>query len=163
MSSKDKRFTVVGIYADNHQRYATDAYGPTPTDAVIDALLRCREDNQGFVSGFDVCAVFRGSHPCKDVTVSDSRERPEPKRCRAKKWHKYTVVTEYDVKHVKDLSPIEAELGFHGKVAGVFSGHVKNYSDEVDWERVKAETRRKPRPKQAPASSAGAAASQACA
>ena len=61
MSSKDKRFTVVGIYADNHQRYATDAYGLTPTDAVIDALLRCREDNQGFVSGFDVCARTRSA------------------------------------------------------------------------------------------------------
>lgn len=161
MSSKETRYTVVGIYTGNHQRYATDAYGPTPTDAVIDAIFRCREDNKGFVTGFNVCAVFRGSHPCKDVTVSDSRERPEPKRCRAKKWHKYTVVTEYDVKHVKDLSPIEAELGFHGKVAGVFLGHVKSYSDDVDWARVEAETKPKARAKRAPTSAASASVSHA--
>lgn len=143
MAKKPMRFTVVGIYTDNNQRYATDAYGYSATEAVIDAIERCKDDNKDEAMNIDVCAVFRGSHSIRDVTVSDSRERPGPKRCRAKRYHRYTVVTEYKAEHVQDLSPIEAELQFHCRVAGVFLGHLLDYQDRVDFDAVEAATRKR--------------------
>ncbi|KWU26409.1 hypothetical protein [Burkholderia cenocepacia] len=130
------RYTVVGIYTHNNQRYATDAYGFSATDAVVDAFGRVRDDNQDESMRIQVCAVFRGHHASRDVTVSDSRKRPEPRRCRAKKMHRYTVATEFDVQHVTDRSPIEAELSLHCRVAGVFAGHLKSLKEQVDWRVV---------------------------
>ncbi|KVP75138.1 hypothetical protein WJ96_05085 [Burkholderia ubonensis] len=137
---QNKRFTVVAIYEENHQRYATDGYGPTATDAVIHAIEQCRADNKEPDMELRVCAVFRGSHSCKDITVSDARERPEERRCRAKKDHKFTVVQDGCVEHVMSRNAIEAELGFGGEVAGVFRGHLNDLSHEVDWDRVDAAT-----------------------
>jgi hypothetical protein len=143
MGRKPMRFTVVGIYTDNNQRYATDAYGFSPTEAVIDAIERCRDDNRDRSMNIDVCAVFRGNHTVRDVTVSDSRERPAQKRCRAKRCHRYTVATEYAVEHVQDLSPVEAEMPFDCRVAGVFLGHLRDYKGYVDFDAVAAATSRR--------------------
>jgi hypothetical protein len=136
---KDKRYTVVCIYEDNNQRYATDADGPTPTDAVINAYQQCKSGNQGEFMELGVYAVFRGSHPIQDRTVSCSLERMPVVRCRAKHDHKFTVVTDGAVTHVLARNAVEAEPGEGPSVAGIFRGHLTCWMAEVDWDRVDAE------------------------
>lgn len=138
---KDKRFTVVAIYEENHQRYATSVYTQNVTSAVIEAIRQCRLDNHEPDMELRVCAVFRGGHSCKDVYSSDARERPDPVRCRAKLDHPFTVVLDNSVHHVMSRNAVEAEDGFYGEVAGVFRGHLEDLMFEVDDERVEAETK----------------------
>jgi hypothetical protein len=138
---KNKRFTVVGIYNDNNQRYATAGYGPTPTDAVISAIRNCRRDNKGSDMDLEVCAVFRGSHPIQDRTVEDASKRMPEVRCRAKHNHRFTVVTDSKVDHVLARNAFWAEPGDGPRVAGIFRGHLKCWLSEVDWDRVDAGTK----------------------
>jgi hypothetical protein len=137
---KNKRFTIVGIYLDNNQRYATDGYGPTVTDAVISAIKSCRRDNHDLDMDLKVCAAFRGSHPIQDRTVEDASERMPEVRCRAKHDHKFTVVTDSKVDHVLARNAFWAEPGYGPRVAGIFRGHLRCWLSDVDWDRVDAET-----------------------
>jgi hypothetical protein len=139
---KDKRYTVVCIYEDNDQRYATDGYGPTPTDAVIDAIKTCRRDNHDSTMQLEVCAVFRGKQPIQDRTVELATERMPEVRCRATVDHKFTVVTAHSVDHVRARNAVEAEPGYGPRVAGIFRGHLMCQLADVDWDRVEAETTR---------------------
>jgi hypothetical protein len=137
---RNKCFTIVGIYEENHQRYATSVHTPDVTEAVIEAIRQCRLDNKEPDMELRVCAVFRGSHSCKDIYSSDARERPDPVRCRAKLDHKFTVVRDGSVNHVMARNAVDAEDGFGGEVAGVFRGHLEDLCYEIDEARVDAET-----------------------
>jgi hypothetical protein len=137
---KNKRFTIVGIYRDNNQRYATAGYGPTVTDAVISAIKTCWRENDDLDMDLEVCAAFRGSQPIQDRTVEDASKRMPAVRCRAKHNHKFTVVTDSKVDHVRARNAYWAEPGDGPRVAGIFRGHLKCWLTDVDWDRVDAET-----------------------
>lgn len=136
-----KRYTLVGIYNDNNQRYATDCYGSNATEAVIDAIENCRLDNGDPEKEITVCALFRGSHSSKDVTVTYAHEEPNFPRCRAKIPRKFTVVGARKIMHVMGLNAIDAELQLYGDIAGVFNGHQLDISAEVDQAVVEERTR----------------------
>ena len=142
---KQKQFTVVAIYVDNEQRYATNSFADSPTTAAIDAIEQARNDNGEPAMELSICAVFRGDIPSQDCRYMSADEgdvykRPDPVRCRAKHNHRFTVVTDDSVQHVMDRNAVEAESGFYGAVAGVFRGHLNDLSHEIDWDRVNAET-----------------------
>jgi hypothetical protein len=142
---RQKQFTVVAIYVDNEQRYATNSVAESPTEAAIDAIEQARHDNGEPDMAINICAIFPGEHSSQDCRYmwadeGDVFKRPDPVRCRAKHNHRFTVVTDDAVHHVMDRNAVGAENGFYGAVAGVFRGHLNDLSDEIDWDRVNAET-----------------------
>lgn len=146
MSQENKIYTVVAMYDENEQRYSPDCAGPTPTDAVISAILSGRADNKERDLTITVFGVFEGEHDAQDTTVSQADERPEsePYSDQAPMLP-FTVVTENGEVHVATVNAIEAELSVtegddEMLVGGVLAGHLDNCLDEVDWARVEAET-----------------------
>jgi len=62
-------FTVIGLWADTEQRFATHVHAK---DAV-DAEIICTQLNEGLT----VCGVIRGRHECVDREPSVSYSSPE--------------------------------------------------------------------------------------
>lgn len=144
MSQENKIYTVVAMYDENKQRYSPDPSGPTPTDAVISAIISAREDNKEPHLTLSVFGVFEGDHEAQDKTVSQANERPEsePYSPDAPRLP-FTVVTGNGAFHIQEVNAIEAELsGTDGDkvlVGGVLAGHPANCLNQVDWTRVEAE------------------------
>lgn len=61
-----QHYTVVGLYGDNNQRYATSVQAESPREAESIAREQCDEDN-GFETNLLVAGVVRGRHTCVDA------------------------------------------------------------------------------------------------
>lgn len=126
-------YTVVAIYRDNYQRYATSSCAENPTEAVANAIFDARNDNQE-PEEISICAVFLGEHSAKD-NEWDARERPEYKNSRAKDKPFTVVFGEGAVSHVSEPNASLAEYRHaedYDEVGGVFEGHLVNLLGHVD-------------------------------
>jgi len=78
----DTQWTVVGYYRDNDQRYATEAFARSSSEAETAAIESCNADNGWDPDSDDewrreydpeiivVCGVVLGEHMCQDVYES---------------------------------------------------------------------------------------------
>jgi hypothetical protein len=138
-SNKEGYFTISAIYKDNRQRYATSYGCDTPDEAAAFAILSAREDNKTSKE-IEICAIFRGKHECMDKDVWYAKERPKYVPSRAKVKKPFTVVLENSVLFVQAPNGRLAEYQFasdSAEVSGVFSGHLENLVDQVNWDTVK--------------------------
>lgn len=132
-------YTVVAIYRDNSQRYATSSCAENPTEAVANAIFDARHDNSN-PEEICVCAVFLGEHSAQD-NEWDARERPAYKSSRAKDKHFTVVFGEGAVTHVNEPNALLAEYRCaedHDEVGGVFEGHLENLLGQVDMVKAYA-------------------------
>lgn len=131
--SASRLYTVVAIYQNNLQRYATNVYGPSP----MDARRAVEQDRINDGCSVYVCAVFEGEHKCVD-TNAEMADKPPHARSRPRSSEPYTVVCmdrhgDVSTCHVTARSPELAEsIGANHDdelVAGVFKGHLINVAN----------------------------------
>lgn len=125
MKTKTQTYTVLGIYADNNQRWADDL-------TAMNAHEAFRLAKRLYGAGRVLCGVFPGTHDCVDTNVSDASTCPPATKGKSRARHPYTVVGmttagQRFCRYVKAASPANAERRAtdhgHELVAGVLAGH----------------------------------------
>jgi len=132
-------YTVLAIYADNLQRYATAVYAEGPAEAAEAAVATVREDNRDPKADLYVCGVFPGNHECLDVYESLACRTPRRIPDGGDRIQAFTVVgmTRFGnpfTKHVVTSSAMRAEAACITPVrliAGVLPGKLDNVLPEV--------------------------------
>jgi hypothetical protein len=133
-------YTVFGTYPDCDDRYASDVFASSATEAVLLAIEEWRERNDTREVRVDFCGVALGYHTPEDTAYALpgwSRDEEDPDVESDAELQPYTVITCFETQTVKAVSPLVAESQFDSEdVAAVLPGAVENLWWAVDTELV---------------------------
>jgi hypothetical protein len=135
-----KTYTALMVYADNLQRYATSVEAESPEEALENAIMQAREDNQDPGMVLEACGIVEGAHNCVDIWTDKAAERPSLLGRLGKKSLPFTVfgrsqggdiftrqVLAPNAKRAEHLATNVNDL-----IAGVLSGHHENLCAELN-------------------------------